>query len=166
MYVNNFTFFIKISTLCERLFNVVFIQPKCWLLTQLSVEINRGLVIYLGVGKEDDDEDLKWMAKKIVHMRIFSDENGKMNQSVLDIDGGLLVISQFTLFASTKKGNRPSFIKSAIPDKAKELYKLFINHFKEEYSIRVESGEFGAHMKVEYINDGPVTILLDSKNKE
>jgi D-tyrosyl-tRNA(Tyr) deacylase len=128
--------------------------------------IDKGLIVYLGIGKEDTEEDIAWLAKKIVQMRIFSDEAGKMNLNVEQIGGGLLVISQFTLYASTKKGNRPSYLNSASPDLAKDLYNRFIEHTTTHYRLPVESGIFAADMKVEYINDGPVTILMDTKNKE
>lgn len=128
--------------------------------------IEKGLVVYLGVGNEDTKEDISWLINKIIKLRIFSDEEGKMNLSLGDISGGLLVISQFTLFASTKKGNRPSYIKSAKPDFAKMMYDSFITQLKASYSGTVATGIFGADMKVSYVNDGPVTIIMDSKNKE
>jgi len=128
--------------------------------------IAKGLVVYFGVGREDTEDDLIWIAKKLVQMRIFSDEAGKMNKSVRDIEGGLLVISQFTLYASTKKGNRPSYLNSAPPDKATELYEAFLVHLRETYDLPVESGVFGADMQVSYTNAGPVTIIIDSKHKE
>jgi D-tyrosyl-tRNA(Tyr) deacylase len=129
-------------------------------------EINKGLIVYLGIENEDNTEDISWMANKIVNMRIFGDEQGKMNLSVLDVKGSLLVISQFTLFASTKKGNRPSFIRSGKPDFANEMYERFKEYTKGQFDINVQSGKFAADMKVEYTNDGPVTIFIDSKNKE
>jgi len=128
--------------------------------------IDKGLVIYLGVGKEDDEEDLLWIANKVVQLRIFSDEHGKMNKSVQDIGGGLLVISQFTLFASTKKGNRPSYMNSGPPEEANRLYEAFLLHLRENYDLVVQSGVFGADMQVSYTNNGPVTIIIDSKNRE
>ena len=128
--------------------------------------IEKGLVVYLGVGNEDTKEDISWLINKIIKLRIFSDEEGKMNLSLGDISGGLLVISQFTLFASTKKGNRPSYIKSAKPDFAKMMYDSFITQLMASYSGTVATGIFGADMKVSYVNDGPVTIIMDSKNKE
>ncbi len=127
--------------------------------------IEKGLIVYLGIGKEDGIVDINWLAKKIVQMRIFSDEEGKMNQNVEQIEGGLLVVSQFTLFASTKKGNRPSYMASASPELAKKLYIDFVDHIKSNYTVPIETGIFAADMKVEYINDGPVTIVIDSKNK-
>ena len=128
--------------------------------------IDKGLIVYLGIGKEDTEEDITWLAKKIVQMRIFGDEAGKMNLNVEQIGGGLLVISQFTLYASTKKGNRPSYLNSASPDLAQSLYNRFVEHTAAHYGLPVETGIFAADMKVEYINDGPVTILMDTKNKE
>ena len=128
--------------------------------------IEKGLVVFLGIEESDDDDDIEWTARKIINMRIFGDEDDKMNLSLLDIGGELLVISQFTLFASTKKGNRPSFIRSAKPDKANKIYTQFISHIESSYEIKVEKGVFGGDMKVDFINDGPVTIILDTKNKE
>lgn len=128
--------------------------------------IERGLVVYLGIGKEDTEEDLKWLSNKIVNMRIFSDTEGKMNKSLKDVDGGLLVISQFTLYASTKKGNRPSYLESAPPAFADEMYENFISHTRQVHNCPVAHGVFGSDMKVSYTNDGPVTIMLDTKNKQ
>jgi len=132
---------------------------------QVTGSIEKGLVVYLGVGPDDNDEDLKWLAKKVVNMRIFSDEEDKMNLSLAQIGGGLLVISQFTLYASTKKGNRPSYMASAPPALAETLYERFLDHVRSEYGCPVGAGIFGADMKVDYINDGPVTIIIDSKQK-
>lgn len=125
-------------------------------------EIGKGLLVLLGVGKEDTKEDIEYLTQKILNLRIFEDENGKMNLSLLDIEGELLVISQFTLYGDVRKGRRPSFTDSASPDEAEKMYKQFINKCKNE-SINVEEGIFGADMDVSLINDGPVTILLDSK---
>ena len=132
---------------------------------QVTGSIEKGLVVYLGVGPDDNDEDIKWLAKKVVNMRIFSDEADKMNLSLAQIGGGLLVISQFTLYASTKKGNRPSYMASAPPALAETLYERFLDHLRSEYGYPVGAGIFGADMKVDYINDGPVTIIIDSKQK-
>jgi len=129
-------------------------------------KIENGLLVFLGIGNEDTDEDIKWLSSKIVQLRIFSDENGKMNKSVLDINGNLLVVSQFTLYASTKKGNRPSFTNSAPPDFAKMMYEKFISECERLLNKKVEKGIFAADMKVHLINDGPVTIWIDTKNKE
>lgn len=133
---------------------------------KITGKIDKGLIIYLGIGQEDSEEDIKWISKKISKMRIFSDEAGKMNLSVEDLKGGLLVISQFTLYASTKKGNRPSYMRSASPEKAVPLYEAFLDHLRVTYNIPVATGIFGADMQVVYENNGPVTILLDSHNKE
>ncbi len=127
--------------------------------------IRSGLLILLGVEESDSMDDIDWLSNKILNMRIFSDEKGLMNLSVLDIKGELLIVSQFTLHASTKKGNRPSFIKAAKPEVAIPLYEKFITKMKES-NLNIETGEFGADMKVRIINDGPVTIIIDSKNKE
>ncbi|MBI6116044.1 D-aminoacyl-tRNA deacylase [Salegentibacter maritimus] len=136
---------------------------------QINHEINavmqKGLLILLGIEAEDTQEDIDWLCNKIVKMRIFNDENEAMNLSLLDVDGDAIVVSQFTLHASTKKGNRPSFIKAAKPDIAVPLYEKFIKKLEESLGKPVGSGEFGADMKVELINDGPVTIIVDSKNK-
>lgn len=129
-------------------------------------KIKKGLVILLGVDAEDKLEDAIWLAKKAGHMRIFSDAKGLMNLSVQDIDGEVMVISQFTLFASTIKGSRPSFIKAAKPELARMLYEMFCKELRDIVSRPIRTGEFGADMKVALINDGPVTILMDSKNKE
>ena len=128
-------------------------------------KINTGFLILLGIGHEDTNEDIEWLTQKITNLRVFSDEEGKMNLSILDIKGEILLISQFTLFASTKKGNRPSFIQSAKPEIAIPLYEKFIESIKD-FGIKVSTGIFGADMKVSLTNDGPVTIIIDSKNKE
>jgi D-tyrosyl-tRNA(Tyr) deacylase len=129
-------------------------------------DIQNGLLIYLGVGPEDDINDIQYLSKKITQMRIFHDENEKMNLSLLDVNGECLVISQFTLFASTKKGNRPSFTNAAPPELANQLYEEFVKEIKQIGVSKVETGSFGAHMMVEAINNGPVNIIIDSKNKE
>lgn len=128
--------------------------------------IENGLLILLGIVSEDTQNDIEWLAKKTVNLRIFNDENCVMNKSLLDVKGDIIVVSQFTLHASTKKGNRPSYIKAAKPDMAIPLYKAFVNALEIELGKPVQTGEFGADMKVELINDGPVTIVIDSKNKE
>lgn len=134
---------------------------------KLYSEINRGFLLLIGVEHEDKKEDIDWLVNKILNLRIFADENKKMNLSIKDIDGELLLVSQFTLFASTKKGNRPSFIKSAKPDYAKKLYQEFVDTFRIKYSKeKIKTGVFAADMQITLTNDGPVTILLDSKNKE
>ena len=129
-------------------------------------QISTGILVLLGIEEADDFQDIEWLVKKISNLRIFPDENGVMNVSVIDARGSFLVISQFTLHASTKKGNRPSYIKAARPETAIPLYEKFIAHLSESTSLKVGSGVFGAHMDVELVNDGPVTLLLDSKNRE
>ncbi|MEX0810656.1 MAG: D-aminoacyl-tRNA deacylase [Chitinophagales bacterium] len=132
----------------------------------LTGKIDRGLLLLLGIEAEDNEEDINWLVKKVLNMRIFPDEEGKMNLSLLDIQGEILVVSQFTLHASTKKGNRPSFIKAAKPEKAIPLYKKFLKQLKTESGLKVEAGVFGADMSVELVNSGPVTIWIDSKQRE
>lgn len=132
----------------------------------LTGEIEKGLVVYLGVESSDSSDDIDWLSRKITSMRIFGDEDGKMNLSVQDIGGGILIISQFTLYASTKKGNRPSFIRSANPEYAKQMYEQFIRTMDHSFSGVIATGVFAADMKVDYINDGPVTIIIDSQNRE
>ncbi|TRX71668.1 D-aminoacyl-tRNA deacylase [Carboxylicivirga sp. M1479] len=128
--------------------------------------INHGFMILVGIEPADTSEDIDWLVKKTLNLRIFNDEDGVMNKSILDVKGELLVISQFTLQARTKKGNRPSYINAAGPDLAIPLYEELINKLAQEGNIRVATGKFGANMQVQLINDGPVTILIDSKNKE
>ena len=129
-------------------------------------EIGNGLMVLLGIGEEDTLDDIKWLTKKLVNLRIFDDENGVMNLSIKDINGDILLISQFTLLASTAKGNRPSYIKAAKPDISIPLYKEFIKVLEEDLDKNIQTGELGADMKVSLINNGPVTILIDSKNRE
>jgi D-aminoacyl-tRNA deacylase len=133
---------------------------------QVKSAIGQGLLILLGIEHDDAEEDIQWLCKKIAALRIFSDEAGLMNLSISDLNGQLLVVSQFTLFASTKKGNRPSFIRSARPDTAIPMYEQFVQTLSLESQRPVLTGEFGADMKVHLLNDGPVTIWMDSKNKE
>lgn len=133
---------------------------------QIKSEITEGLLILVGVEDVDTLEDIKWLAAKAVNLRIFGDENGLMNRSVMDIQGDMLVVSQFTLHASTKKGNRPSFLKAAKPDFAVPMYERFVAELVQLSSLKVLTGIFGADMKVALLNDGPVTIVIDSKNKE
>jgi len=128
--------------------------------------INSGILLLLGITNDDTMSDIDWLSKKIIHLRIFDDENKIMNKSVLDIDGDLIVISQFTLLANTKKGNRPSYIKAAKREVAIPLYEQFIPKIEKELGKKVGTGIFGADMKIELLNDGPVTIILDSKRKE
>ena len=128
--------------------------------------IETGLLVLLGIVNEDSQEDIEWLTKKIVNLRIFNDKFGVMNKSLLDTNGDAIIVSQFTLHANTKKGNRPSYIKAAKPDVAILLYKRFVKQFEISLGKSVGTGEFGADMKVELLNDGPVTIIIDSKNKE
>ena len=127
--------------------------------------INNGLLILFGIELKDSDEDIIWLTKKIINLRIFSDENGKMNHSITDVNGEIIVVSQFTLHAKTKKGNRPSYIYAAKPELAIPLYEKFTDFLRKESGLNVYTGKFGADMKVSLINDGPVTIILDSKEK-
>jgi D-tyrosyl-tRNA(Tyr) deacylase len=133
---------------------------------KVHAEINKGLLLFLGIEEKDDTNDADYLASKCVNMRLFEDEEKKMNLSLVDISGELLIISQFTLHAATKKGNRPSFIKAAKPAIAEPLYTYFINRIHPLVSKEVKSGVFGAFMQIELINDGPVTIIMDSKNRE
>lgn len=129
-------------------------------------EIGQGFLILLGIEHDDTNEDAQWLIQKITQLRVFSDEEGKMNLSIQEIKGRMLVVSQFTLHASTKKGNRPSYIRAARHETAIPLYNFFIDELERIVEQKVESGEFGADMKVALVNDGPVTIIIDSKNKE
>lgn len=129
-------------------------------------QIGPGLLVLLGIEADDTSTDVSWLAKKICGLRIFSDTEGKMNLDVNDVNGELLIVSQFTLHASTKKGTRPSFIKAARPDHAIPLYENFISECSQLCNCEVKTGEFGAMMDVELLNDGPVTIIIDTKNKE
>lgn len=128
--------------------------------------IDKGLLILVGIEDADSQEDIEWLTKKIVGLRIFDDENGVMNLSVMDVGGGLLAVSQFTLMASTKKGNRPSYIRASKGDFAEPMYEKFCQALENESGKKVEKGIFGADMKVSLLNDGPVTIIMDTKNKE
>ncbi|WP_111670327.1 D-aminoacyl-tRNA deacylase [Algoriphagus litoralis] len=131
----------------------------------VKAQIGQGLMILLGIEEADNQEDIDWLSKKIVNLRIFPDENGVMNRSVLEVGGEILLISQFTLHASTKKGNRPSYIKAAKPDISIPLYEKMIAALETELGKSIGTGEFGADMKVSLVNDGPVTIVMDSKNR-
>jgi D-aminoacyl-tRNA deacylase len=132
----------------------------------LKSQITEGSLILVGIEDTDTAEDSAWVAAKIVNLRIFSDDAGLMNRSIVDIGGSMLVVSQFTLFASTKKGNRPSFLRSAKPDFAVPMYERFVDELRKLSNLTVLTGEFGADMKVALLNDGPVTIMIDSKNRE
>ena len=127
--------------------------------------INDGLLVLLGIINEDTQEDIVWLSNKISNLRIFGDDDGVMNKSILDINGNAIVVSQFTLHANTKKGNRPSYIKAAKTDVAIPLYKKFVSQLELDLGKKVQTGEFGADMKVELLNDGPVTIIIDTKQK-
>ena len=129
-------------------------------------EIKEGLMVLVSFVDEDNDTDLGWMTKKIINLRIFNDDEGKMNRSVQDVGGDILLISQFTLHGSTKKGNRPSFIKAAKPDFANVMYERFIKVLEQSLGKEIQTGEFGGDMKVSLVNDGPTTIIIDSKDKE
>ncbi|WP_281231729.1 D-aminoacyl-tRNA deacylase [Flavobacterium gelatinilyticum] len=129
-------------------------------------DIQKGLLILVGIEDADTQEDIDWLSGKIIKMRIFGDENDVMNCSVQDIDGDIIVVSQFTLHASTKKGNRPSYIKASKPDFAVPMYEKFVVSLEKEFNKKVQTGIFGADMKVNLLNDGPVTIVMDSKNRE
>ena len=133
---------------------------------KIKSEIQQGLLILLGICDEDNKEDIDWLVRKIINLRVFDDENGVMNRSILDIGGEIMVISQFTLYASYKKGNRPSWIKASKPEIATPLYQQFCDQLQTALGKTVATGIFGADMKVELLNDGPVTICMDSKNKE
>lgn len=133
---------------------------------QVVATISNGLLVLLGIVDDDAHEDIKWLSNKIVNLRIFNDDNDIMNKSLLDENGDVIVVSQFTLHAATKKGNRPSYIKAAKPEIAIPLYNAFITQLESDLGKSVQTGQFGADMKVALVNDGPVTIIIDSKNKE
>jgi D-tyrosyl-tRNA(Tyr) deacylase len=133
---------------------------------KVTGKINHGYMILLGVELDDTLEDVKWLAEKICKLRLFNDAEGKMNLDIKDVKGNILVISQFTLHAKTKKGNRPSYIRAARPDQANHLYENFIDQLFHLIDQPIQSGEFGAHMNITQTNDGPITILIDTKNKE
>ena len=133
---------------------------------KIKSEIKFGFLILLGVEKSDSKEDINWLVSKILNLRVFSDNELKMNLSIKDINGEIIVVSQFTLHAKTKKGNRPSYIKAANPKQAEPLYEEFISLLKNESKVSVQSGVFGANMQLAIVNDGPVTIIIDSKKKE
>lgn len=132
---------------------------------QIRSSIDSGLLILIGIEDADNNEDIQWLSSKIVNLRIFDDEEGLMNRSVLDQEGELLVVSQFTLHASTRKGNRPSYLKASKPHVAIPLYERFIETLGKDLGKKIKTGEFGADMKVSLMNDGPVTIIIDTKNK-
>jgi D-tyrosyl-tRNA(Tyr) deacylase len=133
---------------------------------KIVAKINNGLLVLLGIVDDDNHEDIDWLTSKILNLRIFGDENNVMNLSVKDCNGDIIIVSQFTLHASTKKGNRPSYIKAAKPEIAIPLYEKFIAKMETEFGKKIQTGQFGADMKVALLNDGPVTIIIDSKNRE
>ncbi|MFT5753674.1 MAG: D-tyrosyl-tRNA(Tyr) deacylase [Flavobacterium sp.] len=132
----------------------------------IVAQINQGLLVLIGIENSDNKEDINWLTSKIANLRIFADENEVMNLSVKDIDGEIIVVSQFTLHAATKKGNRPSYLKAAKPDVSIPLYENFVSQMENEIGKKVQTGQFGADMNVALTNDGPVTIIIDTKNKE
>jgi D-tyrosyl-tRNA(Tyr) deacylase len=141
-------------------------EASCTVDGNVTGAINTGLLVLLGIEDTDTEEDLQWLAQKICGLRIFSDENGLMNKALADVGGNMLLISQFTLFAQTKKGNRPSFIRAARPEKAVPLYQKMITKLEEITGQKVAAGIFGADMKISLLNDGPVTIIMDTKDKD
>jgi len=141
-------------------------EASCKVDGKITGEITTGFVVLLGIEDADEQEDLDWLAAKICNMRIFGDENGLMNKALTDVDGNILLISQFTLYAATKKGNRPGFTRAARPEKAIPLYEAMIVKLDALLNKPVQTGNFGADMKVSLVNDGPVTIVIDTKNKE
>jgi len=141
-------------------------NASCKVQEEITGEIQQGFLILLGVETRDNEEEAKWLAQKIVNMRIFSDENGLMNKSLMDLGGDILLISQFTLMAQTKKGNRPSFIKAARPEQAIPLYEFFKDEIEKHLGKKVQTGVFGADMKISLLNDGPVTIIMDSFDRD
>lgn len=141
-------------------------QASVTIESKIVSQINQGLLILIGIEEADNQQDINWLTTKIANLRIFADENEVMNLSVKDINGEIIVVSQFTLHASTKKGNRPSYIKAAKPEIAIPLYENFVSQMENEIGKKIQTGQFGADMKVSIINDGPVTIIIDTKNKE
>ena len=141
-------------------------QSSVTINNEIVAQIQQGLLVLVGIEDADNQEDINWLTSKIANLRIFADENEVMNMSLKDIDGEMIVVSQFTLHALTKKGNRPSYIKASKPEIAIPLYESFIQQMEIELGKKVQTGQFGADMKVSLINDGPVTIIIDTKNKE
>lgn len=141
-------------------------QASCTVDNRISGQIENGLVVLVGIEEEDSEEDMQWLSQKIVNMRIFSDEQGLMNKSIQEVNGNILLISQFTLFAQTKKGNRPSFIRAAKPDKARPMYEEMLSYLSLLIQKEVQSGIFGADMKIDLRNDGPVTIIMNTKDRD
>jgi D-tyrosyl-tRNA(Tyr) deacylase len=141
-------------------------QASCTVDGEITGEIGLGFLVLLGIEEADTEDDLQWLAQKISNLRVFGDDNGLMNKALADIDGSILLISQFTLFAQTKKGNRPSFIRAARPEKAIPLYEKMINVLESLIGKKIATGIFGADMKISLVNDGPVTIIMDTKDKD
>ena len=141
-------------------------QASCAVDGNITGQIAAGFLVLLGIEDADTDDDLQWLAQKIVAMRVFGDENGLMNKALADINGDILLISQFTLFANTKKGNRPGFTRAARPDKAIPMYEKMIKTLEELTGKKIATGIFGADMKISLLNDGPVTIIMDAKDKD
>ena len=141
-------------------------EANCTVGSESTGKINKGFLVLLGIEDADTDEDLQWLAQKIVGLRVFGDENGLMNKGLADIDGNILLISQFTLFAQTKKGNRPSFLRAAKADKAIPVYEQMIKTLSALTGKKIATGIFGADMKISLVNDGPVTIVMDTKDKD
>jgi len=141
-------------------------QASCTVDDQITGEIKNGFLVLLGIEDVDTDDDMQWLAQKIVAMRVFGDENGLMNKALADINGDILLISQFTLFANTKKGNRPGFTRAARPDKAIPMYEQMIKTLEELTGKKIATGIFGADMKISLLNDGPVTIIMDTKDRD
>ncbi|RPH34279.1 MAG: D-tyrosyl-tRNA(Tyr) deacylase [Bacteroidales bacterium] len=141
-------------------------QASVTIANEKHSQISKGLLVLVGIEQADTDEDIEWLCGKIARLRLFDDENGVMNLSVQDIQGEILVVSQFTLHAKTKKGNRPSYIQAAPPEMAIPLYNRFVQNIGKEISMKIATGEFGAMMQISLVNDGPVTIIIDSKNRE
>jgi D-tyrosyl-tRNA(Tyr) deacylase len=141
-------------------------NASCTVEGTITGQIQNGLLVVLGIEDADTTDDLEWLANKLVNLRIFGDENGLMNKALPDVDGNILLISQFTLFAQTKKGNRPSFIRAAKPDKAIPIYEQMIATLSKLLNKKIATGIFGADMKVSLLNDGPVTIIMDTKDKD
>lgn len=142
------------------------VNSKLYIENKIHCSINKGLMILVGIEESDNDDDIDFLVSKIYKLRIFDDSSGVMNLSINEIEGDILLVSQFTLHASTKKGNRPSYIKAAKPDIAIPIYNKFICKLQSEINTKIQTGVFGAMMQIELINDGPVTIIIDSKNKE
>lgn len=141
-------------------------EASCTVDGKVTGEINNGLLVLMGIEDTDTDEDITWLSNKIINLRIFNDEVGVMNKSLMDVDGDILLISQFTLHAATKKGNRPSYIKASKPEFAIPMYEKMIRQLENDLSKKIQTGIFGADMKIRLLNDGPVTIIIDTKQKD